>query len=247
MKIVRSVMSSVWALTLGASPKASYAVVTAQNHRIQNEPDRSNPVQKAHLELLKSKRPTAFEKAERRLTARGFTPTDRVVVFRTGAVAPANFAPVQSVETTEGEIVFWSWDDGDDSTWEGTMWLARYSNGAELLQEAQFDVATTTPTVTYESTIWRKPPDLEYADTLSSGRQQPLLVASLNGVAASPQIELASSMPRPAREWLGCVINGCLVGAVACVFTGPAFPECVVVVCAAVKLGCTVPIILTYL
>jgi hypothetical protein len=54
-------------------------------------------------------------------------------------------------------------------------------------------------------------------------------------------------MPRPAREWLGCVINGCLVGAVACAFTGPAFPECVVLVCAAVKLGCTIQIILTYL
>ncbi|HEX2833713.1 MAG TPA: hypothetical protein VHW00_11935 [Thermoanaerobaculia bacterium] len=223
--------------------------------RISGESSHAEPVQilrgaeaKAHLAELKSKRPSVFRMAERRMSARGYRPTEQVVVLRTARTEPSLYQPTQSIPTSEGEIVFWSWDDGDDSTWEGTMYISRYSNGAEMLQEAQFDIATATPSVMFESTIWKHLPGLEYAAGDDPNVQgSPVLMASLRGATATPQIELATSMPRPAREWLGCVVNGCLVGAIACAFSGPAYPECVVLVCAAVKLGCTVQIILTYL
>lgn len=82
----------------------------------------------AHLQNLQSKRPEVFQKANARARMRGWRPTNTVLVMRTmrDSVASDEIRSVrQDIYTSEGEVTFWSWDDGDDSTWEGQMFSFR--------------------------------------------------------------------------------------------------------------------------
>jgi hypothetical protein len=211
---------------------------------------------RTHLATLKRRRPQPFELAEKRMLARGFSPTDQVVVLRTEHAAAGTSRSetgidlAQSVATSDGEIIFEAWDDGDDSTWEGTMWIQRYTDGAEILQETQFDISSAAASVLWEDTVWRKPPVVDYVDLdvhppLTAPRLDGA-TASLGGMIPSRDVELVTVMPKPARDWIGCVIATCVAGAVGCAFSGPAWLECAVLVCATAKAVCTLQVILSY-
>lgn len=56
--------------------------------------------------------------------------------------------------TGSGEIVFSSWDDGDNNTWEGTIWIQDYTSGDTFYFETQFDYGASVDGVTLPNINW---------------------------------------------------------------------------------------------
>jgi hypothetical protein len=94
---------------------------------------------RVRLRELMSRRPEAF--ANLQLPKQGYRPTDIVHVERIASFRSAGFLSTQTQQelTSEGEILFWSWDDGDDSTWEGVIYFEHYASGLAGTNEAQID------------------------------------------------------------------------------------------------------------
>lgn len=95
-----------------------------------------------YLQQLEAKNPSVFSEVRRSLRGRGYEPTRTVSVSRTVAT-PGLIS--DSASSSDGEIVMWSWDDGDDGTWEGMVYVKRYSDGATATSEGQMDI--TVPEV----------------------------------------------------------------------------------------------------
>jgi hypothetical protein len=200
------------------------------------------PAAVKHLDKVKAAKAQLFRKAEARMRERGFESTDAVMVTKTssGVVAPAQDAYSDST----GEIVFWSWDDGDDSTWEGTIYVEDYATGAYSIWDAQIDISGSRP-----STVWREYQggvgdhrDLQpYA--FNGGRRSRHVnapqVASAGSLTGGTSIELVQV--RAPRDWdafVDCFNSGC--GSVMrwCAGTGPHWANCVTTGCGAVAIYC---------
>jgi hypothetical protein len=204
-----------------------------------------------HLYNVLSRKPKAFSTARKSLASRGFLPTEKVYVERTvRLVSPASLSDT----SPDGEIVFWSWDDGDDGTWEGAIYVEVYSSGAASTWEGQLDVSTQDyPWIEVHKT-W---------EGGAGGGGGPLPV-SFNGpplpgslVHVTPAVQstgaLAGStsyMPASfyqwARCWRGCVVTGCTAAAIGCLATGPAWPGCFGFWCVGTEVGCAIGCYLTY-
>lgn len=108
---------------------------------------------KAYLENVwnrDAKRKAAHLKAVALLQSRGYKPTDIVVVVRRLSASPP--APIatrllswffpavaaQTYQTGDGDVWFSSWDDGDDSTWEGELGGNDYQYGNYADGAAQY-------------------------------------------------------------------------------------------------------------
>lgn len=97
----------------------------------------------------------AYETSAAHLRARGFKQTNEVVVVRRYR-APVNagrtsspfqellrrFVPslqaqVVSASSSEGEVIYTSWDDGNDESWEGEQFFQDYSDGYWELTQLQ--------------------------------------------------------------------------------------------------------------
>ena len=200
-----------------------------------------------HLKNLQARRPGPFAEAGQRLRAKGWTPTEHVLVVRTvrkaitsrngyGPILPAQ---TTTIDTDEGEVVFWSWDDGDPLTWEGEMWAQRYSDGAEALTAPQAD--TEQHYVTSEELIYWHSPTVENPvgrhDT--GGSRTPMIQrAKWSGNSAGP-ILLTQERRKPVdarqfvKDYLSCVLVSCGGGLVGCMFSGPLYIECITLNCAA--------------
>lgn len=108
---------------------------------------------RARLEELRAapKRRVGYLRAELNLMGRGLIPTDHVLVVRHipaaeiigRSVTPISYSPQDFQESVNGkEILMWSWDDGDDSTWEGTVSVERHSDGLFATWDLQIDIPT---------------------------------------------------------------------------------------------------------
>ena len=198
-----------------------------------------------HLKNLQARRPQVFAKSSERLRARGWKPTENVVVVRTVRDSLARrggsngIVPAQTAYTDEGEVVFWSWDDGDDGTWEGEMWAQRYSDAAEALSDAQADVRTEDQYVIWEDLVYWDSPTIrqEYQQVRENFRKaSPFLLASLRPANG---IQLARVDARQfVRDWMACTVVGCGGAAAGCVFSGPLYIECVFLGCHAAVSFC---------
>jgi hypothetical protein len=188
----------------------------------------------SHFKNLKAKSPKAFDKSVTHLQERGFTPTESVVVIRS---IHTGIVPTQSsVETSEGEIVFWSWTDGDPSTWEGSMYATKYATGQETVYDGQID--TPTNDVRWEYMSYDTPRQ-RYQTTQTQPENEGIyLLASLRSPRSAGIETIATSRPK-IREWVGCVVGGCMALGMGCVLSGPLYPECVILGCAGTKAGCT--------
>lgn len=107
-----------------------------------------------HLRTLMSRNPAAFALAEKRLRARGWVPTDQITVIKTPKIKSSD---TTTITTDEGEVVFWSWDDGNADTWEGEVWAENYGNGAKQLQETQVDIETDAQVLWEETVFYERP------------------------------------------------------------------------------------------
>lgn len=210
-----------------------------------------------HIQTLKQRRPAALKDAGKKLAALGYQPTDVYVVVRTlrteGAAASnvdnfgSNFhlqhvAQSQEFQNEDGEMVTMSWDDGDDSTWEGTWYVERYSDGSWKTMEGQLDIADAPPYAIWSEVIGQgkgggNPPVNANPDN------NPFLAP-----ASSPQISLASlaSFASGANlqdngdwgDWAQCAGAGCLGCLAECIYAGPYYWGCVAACCALIALIC---------
>lgn len=196
-----------------------------------------------HLSKKRSRHPERFVGFGGSLAARGYRPTGMVVVLR--SVGPARFDPAgESGGTTafaaftdsnsEGEQIFWSWDDGDDATWEGTQYVERYSDGSWVTYDGQLDISNNDGHVIWGEETGRGGGTVY--DQISHSH-------SSHRLAISPQ-RLSTLLVHdvlhqsPIQEWAICLVAGCAGCAGGCVFTGPVYPQCFGNCCFGVSIAC---------
>jgi hypothetical protein len=202
----------------------------------------------AHLRNALSKRPEAFEKARQNLAARGFKPTEHVYVERTlrnirsksNGRSPYFLTQTSSEHNTDGEILFWSWDDGNNGTWEGTIQVTIYSNQASTTWDGQIDDSTDShPWVWYEKT-WegrdRGPYEVS-SPPMPARYRNDILLAKSTPQAINPDYFLTGSFYNWAVCWRSAVVGGCTTAAVACRLSGPAWPGCFGAWCVGAEVG----------
>lgn len=56
------------------------------------------------------------------------------------AFAPSLHAQTYSESNADGEVIYYSWDDGDDGTWEGQQFFEAYRDGYWELTDLQEDI-----------------------------------------------------------------------------------------------------------
>ncbi len=207
-----------------------------------------------HLQQLMSRRPEAF--ANLSLPAKGYRPSKEVLVQRVtrpqrAAIRGDGFANrgdgffmfAQSYQesNSEGEIIFWSWDDGDPGTWEGVVWFEDYTRGIAGTNEAIVDISSTEAhELVFLVNTWESG-----GGSGGSGEQQimwdaPRCATVVPGVRfASLDVgstwvvgdyALASSGRFSWRRWGGCTVvggvGGCAGAATGCALTGPGWAKC---------------------
>ena len=71
----------------------------------------------------------------------------------------ASHASTTTLSSAEGELVLWSWDDGDPFTWEGTVFMAAYGDKyAEHLSDTQIDIGSVTACPVFACLDYHVPP-----------------------------------------------------------------------------------------
>ena len=204
----------------------------------------------AHLYNLRARRPDALTAAASKLAARGFSPTATVYVERLIGLArspgegpESSLRPAQnySEQSSSGEIVFWSWDDGQPNTWEGSIYMEIYSNGAASTWEGQIYSGTSDHPWVYYYKTWEQPPRPPLP-TLWDAPPLPgaVLSAAMKGPFQGPpgEIMLAGTFAGWARCWRKCVVAWCAGAAVACIGSTVGWPLCWGGACTGVELAC---------
>lgn len=234
----------------------TYAKGTKGVEKLQGNAARS------HLRNLMSRHPGRFEDAERILTERGFQKTDEIVVMR-GVTIGATKSATQldtawsshyTISSSEGEIVFVSWDDGDPSTWEGSIYMASYAPAADLLTDVQFDISDTTMDTVWEQIVYVNPRNTDPWNQESRQRVSGMITGSGRAPAEVGGSERTNADPppppppptpkSPARQWVECSAKGCIGGAVGCLFAGPAWAPCFNGTCGASGMVCAIDVAL---
>lgn len=219
-----------------------------------------------HLQNLKTSKRAAFEKAGAHLRSRGYWPTDEVVVLRSidlyarGAETRGILPASDTAATSEGEVVFVSWDDGDDRTWEGSVYMDEYNSTAEALFDGQIDTADPDLTPVWEETVYYssgggggdgdEPVEPVQQVRDQSARTPDFLVADASpfGVALllrdfssrGKEFTLTGSFGSHLRSWGACFAGGCAAAATTCAFLGPGWAKCSAAGCAGAAVGCAV-------
>lgn len=103
----------------------------------------------------------AYERSRAEMSSRGYSATWTVFVerriVRTPMRRPPNSVVAQfkhlimpslsaqeySEANGSGEFIATAWDDGNDDTWEGSIYVQRYSDGAWRLYDSQVDAGTS--------------------------------------------------------------------------------------------------------
>jgi hypothetical protein len=227
-----------------------------------------------HLRQLMSRRPEAFANVS--LQDRGFRPSEEVVVQRLGRrthapigwdgfADPGNpfFVFAQSDDYAEwsadGEIIFWSWDNGNPATWEGVIWFADYTTGVAGTNEAQVDISSTS---THELVFLENTYDAGGGGGGGGGLEpmEPMLMGNparcATGGVRFASLGAGSTWVSPGyalayggwswRRWGGCTVSwgvgGCAGAATGCALSGPGWAKCTGAFCAgafvASAIGC---------
>jgi hypothetical protein len=201
----------------------------------------------AHIRNLKAKRPKAWARAEQLLIERGYKPTGEAVVLRSTSLVRDREKPrkpfgfiQETIQDSSGEVTFWSWDDGQDGTWEGTIYMADY-DGFESLADAQIYFDTPDFAPTWEYTVHVEGPPQEYHRDAWLGRSSPVKLASFKPGIFS-RVQCAT---RLVQDWSWCAAPGCGWTLYDCAkiryLRGPAFAYCAKVGCGAIAIGCAGP------
>jgi hypothetical protein len=179
----------------------------------------------------------AHGRAMEEFARRGWRPTQNILVMRSLRLTsqgwvPANAVPfrqVQDFSGAEGEVMFWSADDGNPATWEGSIYCNNYQNGNIVEFDDQVDISTDYPDVISEDVIY------EYFGN-KGGDELPVSLRG-GGAAHSPYHRVLDERN---RAYLKCVLGGGAITAIRCAFTGPLWAECALMGATIVILGCLI-------
>lgn len=214
---------------------------------------------RAHLLNLMAKYPEQFSRAQVSLVERGAAPTEEVFVLRSLALAEptaessssSGFTPESlAIGDANGEMIFWSWDDGDPSTWEGQIYVAHYSESYEGIFNAQFAIGSVPYAVTWENLVWyRWEPWNQVPDASSMGTDVIGSLLPSEGLlpgGASGALDSGGGAPKPKHRhylqcWLRGIGTGCVGSALHCAMTGPGW-----VVCFAGGCGAVTPLVTSF-
>ncbi len=230
---------------------------------------------RTHLLNLMARYPAQFAQAHAAMSDRGAKPTEEVFVLRSLALAdPAaeasstmGFVP-QSVVIGDasGEMVFWSWDDGDPNTWEGQIYVAHYAEQYEGIYDVQFFVGSASFSLSWASLVWQNHepwhqfpdavvdggdslgdvPELAMTPSLlSSARQSQEGIMPFSGGPGGPPQDPRSRAQVYWECWINGVRDGCAYSVAACIIGaalgGVGFPVCVAAEC-----GVGIPLFFSY-
>jgi hypothetical protein len=202
-----------------------------------------------HLQQVRDVKGEAFGHSVALMASQGYRPTKVAVVVRTvrvdklisEGVIPSSAVPVGTeISNQEGEVIFWSWDDGNDGTWEGVTYVAKYSTGQWATYNSQVNIQ-----VPQYSTVWAQMTggsiQEENQDVLDRGPQRMngflQAISRGGGVPATP-LAVASSPRAPGvglaainanqefEDFVICSVGFCYICAEGCIFAGPFWPEC---------------------
>jgi hypothetical protein len=181
-----------------------------------------------HLKTLQADTRRPFTEAAERLRAKGYTPTRTVHVLRS---EDPNRQPIRPAEerfvSYEGELVFWTWSDGHDGTWEGVVYYEDYASGQFATWTAQVDVSTTEfdalwAEKTAGGTSYRdgeRMTALPAPSDATATRVASVLPMAAPPGAASPDIALVQFNYPGFKQFVRCLVaNGCTP---FCVLMGP--------------------------
>lgn len=204
---------------------------------------------------------------------RGATPTEEVLVLRSLALAsivsessmsPGSLLQSVAIGDASGEMVFWSWDDGDPNTWEGQVYVAHYAEEYEGIFDVQFHVASVPFSLSWADLVWQsRDPWSQTPDGVArdGGRVNSSADPWVTPALASRADCDYEAMMRSARGpggapkeplsqvywdcWINGVADGCAYGVLGCIvgaaLGGVGFPVCVAVEC-----GVGVPLYYSY-
>jgi hypothetical protein len=208
----------------------------------------------AHLQNLRGRRPEAFKKAIETLKNKGRTSTDEVFVERTLdtrltkghgiTISPYSLVQTSSESSSQGEIVFWSWD-GPGYTWQGTIYMEVYGYGASTW-DGEIDTGSTEYPWDWVDQTWASSDCSPHCGPDNQGRILPLAPGDMTHGA----VELAS-LRRSGEtrlvdwnswyNWSTCwrtnVIGGCTTAAAVCFRVKATFPACWAIGCVGVEIG----------
>jgi hypothetical protein len=207
---------------------------------------------RAHLAELRARKPSAFAKADAMMEKKGYARTEIVVVRRSvdlrGERGRANgIAPVQSYSNDDGEIVFYSWDDGDDGTWEGQVYVENYATGASILVNGQILISDAAVPVQWERTVYSSggdprliaPEARSGCDVVQVASADHDVIEKVRAGAANADIQLVQ-IRGYLQRWVTCSAGGCVAALIGCRYTGPAWGYCTGVGCFAAMIGCAI-------
>ena len=202
-----------------------------------------------HLANLKSRHRGAIERAAADLRRRGLRDTGRVDVvrttqqvgFRPGAGRTRSFSLVDTAAGAEGEIVYWAWDDGDYSTWEGMIYLNEYSSGTWIAANCQTSLVEGQEW----NLIWDQVIDAGGGGVDIDREIRTVSMSIGSRFARRPAVQRAAinwpEVHRRWQDWAWCASAGCAGGTARC-YLLPGTPktraECAAISCIGVGVGC---------
>jgi hypothetical protein len=204
---------------------------------------------RAHLDNVKRRHPDGFAASRADLLARGFVPSTEVYVERTyhqaatrkqssnGRRQPNNkqydLAQNSSEQNSDGEIIFESYE-GPGDTWQGTIYMELYADGAATSWSGQIDTSTSEYPYNWATIDWSYAGDDRGPIDLTSMRQPPIPGA----ISRAASIQYASWKPGQtvfpvavnwynwAYCWRSAVVGGCTTAAIGCIRVTVAWPAC---------------------
>jgi hypothetical protein len=188
------------------------------------------------------------------MARRGFHPTNTVFVERTyrqvsnrtpTPAHPYALAQTSGESNSDGEIDFWSYAGPDDS-WQGTIYMEMYSDGAAATWDGQIDTTTQDYPYNWVTNTW----------SYGGNDHGPYEIRALPPTPPSPgtvnraaTIQFAAWKPGQSvfpvsfnwYNWATCwqkAVVGCCIGAgIGCIRVGPLWPSCFGFVCVGIEVG----------
>jgi hypothetical protein len=205
-----------------------------------------------YLKSLQMRKPQGFRAAEAKLRQRGYQPTDTINVHRllSGRFAASSLGACPAQTTASDgvtEIVMWSWDDGDPSTWEGEVYMSTTQadgSHSEILSDTQLSIpsaeafASVWKDVVYEDSTPAGGPEYRYAKMQMPRTERAGQSRFMSTVSSRGMHRAAVRVPAPVKKAFACALATCTVVAAGCWLSGVAFPGCFTAGCTITVLGC---------
>ncbi len=207
------------------------------------------------LTELRNRQPEAFARARKDLRSHGFVPTEKVYIERTVRLASKGpgagdpqVVPTQDYgeSNADGEILFWSWNDGNDATWEGTIYMDVYSAGAAATWDGQIDTSTEEYPWIYYTKTWEGPgsgggrPKVDFQGPRPKGPSFSVVSATMTRPGGPRAYLREASFYDWAVCWRACVVGSCIAAAIGCKWGDGLWPGCFGAWCVGAEVGCGV-------